>query len=174
MPNKKRNDEKPESTHEKKEFNNRKRQWDIIFHELFVCIINSFDMCQRMRWEGRGKATQEKVLSFSEARKWIYIPNRGKESNFPHLALCEGSVSDEASTKRRKTIERSFPTTCAWKGEICCRRERWINLMPFNIGYCLCCCCCYLIKFWSFSRRMSLMARVFASAQTQSHQVNKV
>lgn len=60
MPNKKRNDEKPERTHEKKEFNNRKRQWDIIFHELFVCIINSFDMCQRMRWEGRGEGNTGK------------------------------------------------------------------------------------------------------------------
>lgn len=82
---------------------------------------------------------------------------------FSASRFVRGSLSDEASTKRRKTIERSFPTTCAWKGKICCRRERRINLMPFNIGYCLCCCCCccYLIKFWSFSRRMSLMARVF-------------
>lgn len=174
MPNKKRSDEKPEKTHMRRRNLIIGRDSETLFSMSFLSVLLIHSICANgCGGEEGATATQEKVLSFSEARKWIYIPSRGKESNFPHLALCEALCRMKPAQKGGKLLSEASPTTCAWKGEICCRRERWINLMPFNIGYCLC-CCCYLIKFWSFSRRMSLMARVFASARAQSHQVNKV
>lgn len=162
MPNKKRNDEKqPENTHTRRRNLIIGRDSETLFSMSFLSVLLIHSICAN-GCGGKGGGSQHRK-KFCHLVKLVseFIYRTEGRIKFSASRFVRGSLSDEASTKRRKTIERIFPTTCAWKGEICCRRERRINLKPFNIGYCLCCCCCYLIKFWSFSRRMSLMARVF-------------
>lgn len=55
----------------------------------------------------KGKATQEKFCHLVKLVSEFIYRTEGKNQIFTHLAVCE-ALSVGASTKRRKTIKRSF------------------------------------------------------------------
>lgn len=71
---------------------------------LSVLLIHSICASGCGRKEGRGRQHRKK---FCHLVKLVSVFIYRTEPNFPHLALCE-ALSDKASTKIRKTIERGF------------------------------------------------------------------